>query len=92
MSRHGPRFLTAFQVHQQLKEKARQKCVLSIITDELDISVYNHMSWCFRFVTMGELFPSGKLDGRVIKLELKSMLNQLSLPVDDEEFEKLWQR
>lgn len=45
-----------------------------------------------RFMTMGEMFPSGKLDGRVIKIELRNILNQLSLPVEDDEFEKLWQR
>jgi Ca2+-binding EF-hand superfamily protein len=61
--------LTAFQVHQQLKEKARQ-----------------------RFMTIGSMFPSGKLDGRVMKTELKAILNQLTLPIEDDEFEKLWLR
>jgi Ca2+-binding EF-hand superfamily protein len=69
VSRHGPKFLTAFQVHQQLKEKARQ-----------------------RFMTIGSMFPSGKLDGRVMKTELKAILNQLTLPIEDDEFEKLWLR
>ena len=38
------------------------------------------------------MFPNGKLNGRVMKTELKSILNQLTLPVEDDEFEKLWLR
>eukprot|EP00118_Oscarella_pearsei_P016400 m.155929 g.155929 ORF g.155929 m.155929 type:complete len:874 (+) comp38682_c0_seq7:229-2850(+) len=69
VSRHGPRFLTAFQVHQQLAGKVQE-----------------------RFVTMGEMFPSGKTNGIVVKPELRNMLNQLSLRIDDDEFAKLWRR
>jgi hypothetical protein len=43
-------------------------------------------------MTIGSMFPSGKLDGRVMKTELKAILNQLTLPIEDDEFEKLWLR
>ena len=61
--------MTAFQVHQQLRGKVRD-----------------------RFSTMGELFPSGKTNGILIKPEFLNLLNRLNFPIEEEEFDKLWRR
>lgn len=63
--------MTADQVHQQLREKAKQ-----------------------RVMDVGELIPQMNPggSGRIMKPELRQLLNRLMFYMDDDEFEKLWNK
>ena len=82
--------MTAQQVYQVLKERAKKRYVVMTCP----IVKPGTYTLC-RILTLSDIFPSAATRGppkTVVKPELYNMLSSLQLCMSDEEFDKLWKK